>query len=159
MPLTTDFDTLKDRIDDLYDGGGATYSTLGVVWGHRLLTPEWRPMWGDATHPVDKAEGVQKAIVLLTDGDDSHLDRDIVTAHRDAACTAAKNAGIKVFTIAAMERSRVGELAGDLERCSSQGDDPDDEGQYVFVNSATPADLLGAFQQIGRQLSRFRRVY
>ena len=158
-PLTTDTDTdaVKRKIDALYDGGGATYSTLGVVWGHRLLTPTWRDIWGDATHPVDKAEGVQKAIVLLTDGDDSHLDRNIVTDHRDDACTAAKNAGIKVFTIAAMDPSRVGELAGDLERCSSKDDDP--EGKYVFVNNTSPDDLQGAFQEVARQLSRFRRVY
>ena len=157
LPLTTDTAAVKRKIDTLSDGGSATYSTLGVVWGHRLLAPTWRNIWGDATHPVDKAEGVQKAIVLLTDGDDNHLDPVIVRAHRNKACTAAKNAGIKVFTIAAMERSRVGELAGALRRCSSQADDPD--GTYVFVNNTTPDDLKGAFQEIGRQLARFRRVY
>ena len=162
MPLTplttdTDTDTVKGKIASLTSGGSATYSTLGVVWGHRLLAPTWRDIWGDATHPMDQAEGVQKALVLLTDGDDNHLDRDIVTEHRDNACTAAKNAGIRVFTIAAMDPSRVGELANDLELCSSQADDPG--GKYVFVNNTTPEDLQGAFQQIAQQLSRFRRVY
>ena len=162
VPLTTDLAKIKRRIDALRASGHSTYSTLGVVWGHRLLAQTWRNIWGDATHPLDQAEGIQKALVLLTDGADNHLKswkpyELTVPDHRDQACTAAKNAGIKVFTIAAMERSRVGELADDLERCSSQADDP--EGKYVFVNSATPADLLGAFQQIGEQLSRFRRVY
>ena len=157
MPLTTDIDRVKRKIDTLSDSGPATYSTLGVVWGHRLLAPTWRDIWGDVTHPMDQTEGLQKALVLLTDGDDNHLDRNIVTEHRDNACTAAKNAGIRVFTIAAMEQSRVGELAGDLERCSSQADDPG--GKYVFVNNTSPGDLQGAFQQIAQQLSRFRRVY
>ncbi len=157
LPLTTDIDAAKRKIDSLSDRGSATYSTLGVVWGHRLLAPAWRDIWGGATHPMDQTEGLQKALVLLTDGDDNHLDRNIVKEHRNDACTAAKNAGIRVFTIAAMDRSRVGELAGDLERCSSQADDPG--GQYVFVNNTSPGDLQGAFQQIAQQLSRFRRVY
>jgi len=159
MPLTTDTAAVKREIDTLSAGGSATYSTLGVVWGHRLLAPTWRTIWGGATatHPVDKAEGVQKALVLLTDGDDNHLDPVIVRDHRSKACTAAKNAGIKVFTIAAMDPSRVGELAGYLERCSSQADDPG--GKYVFVNNTTPDDLKGAFQEVAQQLARFRRVY
>ncbi len=159
LPLTTDMNKVKQKINSLSAGGSATYSTLGVVWGHRLLASTWRGIWGDATatHPVDKAKGVQKAIVLLTDGDDNHFDPVIVRDHRNKACTAAKKAGIKVFTVAAMERSRVGELGGHLKRCSSQADDP--KGGYVFINNTTPDDLKGAFQEIARQLVRFRRVY
>ena len=157
MPLTTDISAAKRKIDTLNAKGQATYSTLGVVWGHRLLASAWRTIWNGATHPVDKAVGVQKAIVLLTDGEDNHLDSAIVTQHLNDACTAAKDAGIKIFTIAAMHPDKVGDLAGSLERCSSQADDPD--GTYVFINNATSDDLQGAFRQISRQLVRFRRVY
>ena len=158
MPLTTDIEQITTAIESLGAGGSATYSTLGVVWGHRLLAPPWRNTWGDPVHPADPQQnpGTQKALVLLTDGDDNHLDPAIVNAHREQACTAAKAAGIKVFTIAAMDPGRVGDLAQALERCSSQADDPD--GTYVFTNNATPEALEDTFREIGRQLVRFRRV-
>ncbi len=158
MPLTTDIEQITTAIESLGASGSATYSTLGVVWGHRLLAPTWRNTWGDPVHPADPQQnpGTQKALVLLTDGDDNHLDPAIVNAHREQACTAAKAAGIKVFTIAAMDPGRVGDLAQSLERCSSQADDPD--GTYVFTNNATPEALEDTFREIGRQLVRFRRV-
>ena len=157
MPLTTDIAVVEQKIDALNPRGGGTYSKLGVVWGRRLLAPTWRTTWNSATHPVNKAEGVQKVIVLLTDGEDNHLDSDIVTKHLDDACTEAKNAGIKIFTIAAIHQDKVGDLADPLKKCSSQADDPD--GTYVFINNATSDDLRAAFRKIGRQLVRFRRVY
>ena len=157
VPLETDTARVKRKIDALSAKGSATYSKLGVVWGHRLLAPTWRMTWNSAKHPVDKAEDVQKVLVLLTDGEDNHLDPDIVTQHLNDACTAAKNAGIKVFTIAAMNPSLIGDLGDNLTRCSSQTDDPD--GTYVFINNATSDDLRGTFQEIARQLVRFRRVY
>ena len=171
MPLTTDIATVKSKIQGLQAKGRATNSTLGVAWGHRLLASSWRPVWGDdATHPVDQAEGVQKALVLLTDGEDNYPDtagnvgadsfsegQKVIADRRNQACTAAKNAGIKVFTIAAMQESRVGELGDALKKCSSQADDPN--GNYVFINNATSEDLEDAFRQIARQLVRFRRIY
>ena len=157
MPLTTDTAAVKKKIDDLDPTGASTYSKLGVVWGHRLLAQTWRTTWNSATHPVNKAEGVQKVLVLLTDGEDNHLDSDTAATHLNDACTAAKNAGIKVFTIAAMHPDEIGTLATPLTNCSSQADDPD--GTYVFINNATSNDLRAAFRKIGRQLVRFRRVY
>ncbi len=141
VPLTTDIDKMKSAIRGLHTSGSATYSTRGIAWGHRLLAPEWRDIWGDATHPVDPepSSGAQKALVLLTDGEDNHFRRSIVNGHRMKACNAVKASGIKVFTIAAMDPTRVGELATGLTSCSSQADDPD--GQYVFVNNATPEEL------------------
>ncbi len=162
MPLTIDIDAVKSKIQGLEAKGRATNSTLGAAWGHRLLASSWRTVWGDATHPVDQAEGVQKALVLLTDGDDNYPDTislagEVVKGRRNQACTAAKNAGIKVFTIAAMHESRVEDLGDALKECSSQADDPN--GNYVFINNATSDDLEDAFRQIARQLVRFRRIY
>ena len=139
MPLTTDIAAVKNKIQSLQTKGMATNSTLGVAWGHRLLASSWRTVWGAATtHPVDQAEGVQKALVLLTDGEDNYPDtagnvgadgfsegKKVIADRRNQACTAAKNAGIKVFTIAAMKESRVGDLGDALTKCSSQADDPD----------------------------------
>jgi len=156
-PLDTDTEAVKQKIDDLDPEGGGTHSKIGVVWGHRLLASTWRTTWNSATHPVNKAEGVQKVIVLLTDGEDNHLDSDVTAQHLDDACTAAKDDGIKIFVIAAMHPDKIGDLKTPLTDCSSKDDDPD--GTYVFINNATSDELRGAFRKIGRQLVRFRRVY
>ncbi len=163
IPLTTDTDEIRTAIDDLEsveypsDYWSATYSALGVAWGRLLLTPTWRSVWGDSTHPVDPAQtDIQKVLVLLTDGEDTHLDANTGRRHRQQACTAAKNAGIKIFTIAAMSSTSTN-LENSLTQCSSAADDPD--GTYVFVNNATPEALKDAFSSIGRQLIKFRRTY
>ena len=162
VPLTTDSDAVRSKIQDLRAGGGSTNSTLGIAWGHRLLAPDWRTIWGDAVHPIDPDQldpdqypgGSQKVLVLLTDGEDNNPDSTGAAERRDHACTAAKNNGIKVFTIAAMRPSQT--LESELEQCSSKADDP--SGQYVFINNTTPEELQAAFREIARQLVRFRRV-
>ncbi len=165
LPLTTDTDVVKSKIQGLQAKGNATNSTLGVAWGHRLLAHGWKTVWGDATHPMNPETHPQtlKALVLLTDGADNYPDisrnigRDVVNERRDQACTAAKKAGIKVFTIAAMDKNRVGDLADPLKKCSSQADDPN--GNYVFTDNVRSEDLEEVFREIGQQLVRFRRVY
>ncbi len=156
QPLTTDVATVKRNIGNLEAVGYLTYSALGVLWGHRLLAPTWRDAWGDSVHPVDPSQhqGAQKALVLLTDGQDfhSHYAKATLEQHRQTACKAARDAGIKVFVIG------VGDLPREqLTQCSSQAGD--DSGQYLFLyQNATKENLQAAFESIGRQLVRFRRV-
>jgi len=63
IPLTNDQDLLLDEIDD-FQAEGSTLANLGMVWGYRVLSPEF---------PFE--EGVQwndtytkKAVVMMTDG-------------------------------------------------------------------------------------------
>ena len=155
-PLTTDINAIKSKINALTPDGESTYSALGVLWGHRLLAPTWRNMWNGPVHPVDPKQhkGAQKALVLLTDGHDAHpvYAADTLEQHRQTTCKAARDAGIKVFVIG------VGNLPRQaLTKCSSQADDP--SGDYFFLyQTATSENLRAAFQSIGRQLIRFRRV-
>lgn len=163
MPLNTDLAAIRTAVSGLQPtrqtsyGGAATYSSAGIAWAIRLLTPSWREVWGHSIHPMDgDIDGIQKVIVLLTDGEDNHLSD--AQDHRRQGCTAAKDDGILVFTIAAMHPSRVGDtLAQELQRCSSQADDPG--GTYFFVNNATPDALRDAFADIGRQMITLRRTY
>ncbi len=156
QPLTEDTTTIKDGITALEPAGAVTYSALGVLWGHRLLAPTWRDAWGDPVHPVDPSQhqGAQKALVLLTDGQDTYAryTKATLEEHRQTACKAAKDAGIKVFVIG------VGDLPrAQLTQCSSQDRDP--SGEYLFLyQNATAENLQAAFESIGRQLVRFRRV-
>ena len=156
MPLNADLTAVRSRLRGLGVSGSATYSSAGIAWAMRLLASSWRDVWGDSVHPMDADTGVQKVIVLLTDGEDNHLRNSRV--HRRQGCTAAKNQGITVFTIAAMHPSRVrGDLARELRACSSQNDDPD--GTYFFANNATPDALREAFADIARQMIKLRRTY
>ena len=75
LPLSSDREEVDRVLDSLYDTsrnpvlmGGVTMSHLGLAWGRRMLVPSWRTVWGDDAHPVEPAETVTKALVLLTDG-------------------------------------------------------------------------------------------
>ena len=154
-PLSSNLTAVRSAIRGLRSGGGATYSSAGVAWGIRLLDASWRDAWGDSVHPMDRTTGVQKVLVLLTDGQDNS--RRDAFRYRQAGCTAAKNAGIIVFTIAAMHPDKVGtSFAEELRTCSSATEDPD--GTYVFVNNSTPEKLREAFAAIVRQMVQLRRT-
>ena len=156
MPLNSDLAAVRSTIRGLRGSGAATYSSSGIAWGIRLLDPSWRDVWGHAEHPMDVDTGAQKVMVLLTDGEDNHFSN--AYTHRRLGCTAAKNQGIVIFTIAAMHPNNVGNtLAEELAKCSSRDDDP--SGTYVFVNNSTPEDLKNAFSEIARQMIRLRRTY
>ena len=164
LPLTTDVQAVRTAIGAFAPSRyGATNSALGVTWAHRLLAPAWRAVWGGGEHPMASTDetNLKKVLVLLTDGEDNHPNPSgsVTDASRSAACTAIKEAGVRLFTISAMDTSASGHdhLAAELQACSSQGDDPD--GTYAFVNNATPENLAEAFRAIGRQLLVMRRVY
>ena len=162
LPLSRDMNEVRRAIDALTPVGSMTYSTMGLIWGWRLLTPDWRDVWGGTLHPVDPDEkkylGVRKAIVLLTDGEDNYGSALDAAPNRSAACTAAKDAGIEIFVVAAMNPSLIGTgLSRGLTRCSSQDDYPD--RTYVFLNNRSKEDLEKAFRQIALQLLVVRRTH
>ena len=140
-----------------------------MLWGQRLLDHSWKNVWGDDVHPVDPAaqdsKGLRKAIVLLTDGEDTQCGFGNATCadsalgfSRTDACTAAKAAGTEIFVIAAMHPDKVSEALGDsLRECSSESDNPD--GSYAFLNNATSESLEAAFADIASQLVTVRRVW
>lgn len=57
---------------------GGTTSNLGLVWGWRVLSPQWRGLWGGETPaamPLDYNTGYSdKVVVLLTDGQNQFYD-------------------------------------------------------------------------------------
>ena len=169
QPLTSDRASIETAVDSLKPVGDRTYSTLGVLWGQRLLSHSWNDVWGGAVHPVDPdAIGnadTRKAIVLLTDGEDNPCGLQDPTCatndvgiERSVACTAAKAAGTEIFVIAAMHPDNVtGKLGTSLRACSSEADRP--EGSYVFLENRDPETLRAAFSEIARQLRTARRIF
>ena len=168
LGLSSNRPRIEQAIDDLRPIGHGTYSTLGVLWGHRMLSHSWKRAWGDAVHPLDPAadnHALRKAIVLLTDGKDNYCGSadgacmsSEVGIDRSEACALAKNAGTEIFVVAAMAPDKVtGELAQSLRSCSSEGDHPD--GKYVFINNDDEDDLRAAFVEIANQLQKIRKLY
>ena len=177
LPLSTNPDEIKERIEKLSPVGSLTYSALGLLWGQRLLMPSWKSAWGGsgAQHPLDPSAGedeIRKAIVLLTDGQDTYCGRgkhgcddSPVGISRAEACDEAKSRGTEIFVIAAMDPKEISNQFGKaLENCSSQEDDDSKfgtrrpGGNYVFLNNATPENLEEAFADIASQLRTLRRI-
>ena len=176
LPLSTNPDEIKARIEELSPVGSLTYSALGLLWGQRLLMPSWKSAWGGSgAHPLDPSTGedeVRKAIVLLTDGEDTYCGRgkhdckdSPVGIWRDEACDEAKSRGTEIFVVAAMDPKEISNQFGKaLENCSSQEDDDSkfgtrrQNGNYVFLNNATPENLEEAFKDIASQLRTLRRI-
>ena len=180
VPLSTDPDAIKQEIRTLSPVGQLTYSTLGVLWGQRLLEHSWKNAWGGTgAHPVGPtdpdADKVRKAIVLLTDGEDSscgignpgcgEVDGRRVGIPRATACTEAKKKGTEIFVIAAMKPENISNQFGQtLRACSSASDAEYPAGtkrpgtNYVFLNNHDPADINAAFAEIAAHLRTLRRT-
>ena len=170
LPLSTERTSIDQTIDALTSRvTGYTYSALGVLWGQRLLDHTWNDVWGGSAHPVDPGlpdnASLRKAIVLLTDGEDTHCGQgnydcrgsSIGTARSDA-CDEAKDEGTEIFVVAAMHKDKVADdFKTSLTACSSAADNPD--GTYVFLENSTKEELNAAFSDIANQLRTVRRVY
>ena len=167
FPLSTDPIGIDRAIDRLRAIGDDTYSALGVLWGQRVLTHTYRDNWGGTTHPLDPNieanVDVRKAIVLLTDGEDTRCgsydpscDTSGLAIKREDACAAAKAQGTEIFVIAAMA-SVSSTLADGLRDCSSESDNP--AGSYVFLDHSDEDSLTATFTTIANQLHIVRRTH
>ncbi len=78
-PLTDSRRVIEDAIDEMEPWHrGGTMANLGLVWGWRTLSPNWRGLWGAPTpsdYPRDyDARHNTKVVILLTDGENSWYD-------------------------------------------------------------------------------------
>lgn len=76
MPEKSDVIAAIDEMQPWHRGG--TTGNLGLVWGWRAISPQWRGLWGDETPaamPLDYNSGYSdKVVVLLTDGQNQFYD-------------------------------------------------------------------------------------
>ena len=156
-PLSTDRTAIDGAIDRLKARGNATHSAVGVQWARRLLAPSWREVWGGAVHPVDPSDpgrgDMRKVMVLLTDGEDNIGGGASIADVRAHACADAKEDGIEIFVVAAMEPRHVGGgLARSLRACASSPG-------HVYINNPDAPALREAFRDIAKRVSRLRRVF
>lgn len=78
LPLQTSKATAKQAINAMEASSVGTLTNVGLAWGWRMLSPNWRGLWGTsgqwgsstpAELPLDyNTPGMDKAVILLTDG-------------------------------------------------------------------------------------------
>ena len=147
--LSSDFDELRDALADM-EPVGLTNIALATELGWHLLSPEEPYSTARSYADLD----VQKIMILLTDGmqtvsalgpdgDTSTLAADAVTAE---ICENAKEAGIRVFTIAFdIDTPRIQEL---LSNCAG------DTSHYFDARESS--DISSVFENIYAQIAEFR---
>jgi hypothetical protein len=153
-----------------------THIPVGSVWGWRLLSPEWRTVWGGDMEanglPLEYVEELSnKAVVIMTDGQNTMTDytaygrvgqgnlgaTDLSSASQDTmrdtlndktleVCSAMKEKGIIVYTVLFQETAT--DVKDMLRSCASEED--------YFFDTTSGADLKTAFRTIGDSLSNLR---
>lgn len=173
--LTNTKATLQAAVNNLTNPRGNTHINVGAVWGWRLISPNWRNVWGgqmDANDlPLNYHEPLsQKAMILMTDGENT-MSTDIYTAYGFLAdnhlgttsntttaennlnakttsiCNAMKAQGVLIYTIVFGNGSST-TAKNLLKNCASETD--------FYFDSPSQASLQAAFQAIGDSLSKLR---
>ncbi len=146
QPLTNNKNALHGYIAQIFPGlFSSTRGDYGILWGWRSLSPRWRNDWGLQDIADYQLPGVQKIVVMLSDGanDNSHSD-----AQQSAACSAMKTLGVVIYTIGLeLNNTQARQVMLD---CASSADH--------FFESVDQKTLEEAFINIGDQLTTLRVV-
>lgn len=179
-PLTAAKTPVVDAIDEMlpWHRGGTT-SNLGLVWGWRVLSPDWQGLWGGATPgelPLGYDEPfMDKVIVVLTDGQNQFYDHN-GGGPEGSDYTAYDR--LNVFGYATLDDareeidSRFAELCTTIKTTGIKifaitfGSTPNTDTQSLYRTCAsnpgfyfhapTNDELQDVFDTIGRQLSNLR---
>lgn len=173
IPLSTDKDLLKARIDAL-DDAGSTAGQIGVAWGWYMISPEWGPIWNDAASapaPYSKAHTL-KVVVLMTDGAfNSPYCKGVIAKNAgsgsgsasdhincnasngdpfdqaEALCTAMKSKKVIVYTVA-FNVSSDRNITDLMKNCATSPD--------FAYRPDTGAELKVAFKAIAQDINALR---
>lgn len=147
--LTNSPSTLKTQINSL-TADGETYIAPGLLWAWRAISPN--PPFADG---VAAKAGVNKVVVLMTDGANTHSPNypdhenwDVTAANKLTAetCTNIKAAGIRIMTIAfAVTDAAIKNI---LSTCATTGMD--------YYDASDINAMTAAFKSIGAKLAGVR---
>lgn len=141
LPLTTSWTDMNDKIDSMASGGN-TNTTIGLAWGWNMLTPG-APL-STASAPADD---LNKAIVFLTDGDNTEnrtsTSQSSIDARTTSICNALRTAKIQVYTIRVIDGN-----TSLLKACATKTD------MYFDVTQSSELDAV--FKSIALALSNLR---
>lgn len=172
-PMTNNATTLTASINAM-TAQGDTLINQGLQWGWNMLSPRWRGLWGGTMNAnglplAYNTPGMAKALVLVTDGENTidnvaHGaywflgDNRLGTTNSTTAvtdlnnktlqlCTAMKNAGITIYTIALGTDPSPTGLAL-LQACAT--------GTNYYFDSPSTTQLQSIFTTIEGSLSSLR---
>jgi Flp pilus assembly protein TadG len=155
LPLSNNKAEVKSKIDSMVAVGN-TYIPSGLVWGWNLLNPN-QPFTEAKSAGWMKAHGGTKAIVLMTDGDNTltptypyHTgnggDAGIANSKVTALCDNIKGEDIAIYTVSFMVSNAVSKAM--LVNCAS-------DGTKAF-EADNPDALAEAFRNITESLLAMR---
>lgn len=153
MPLTSDFNAVKSKIDALI-ATGYTYIPAGLLWGWNILDSA-QPFSEGMTKAELNSKHGRKALVLITDGENTisptypeHKGADINVANKKLRdiCKDVKDDDIAVYTVSFMVASP--NIENLLEQCASDKEN--------YFNADNAAQLYAAFKVIGELLAAVR---
>ncbi len=104
IPLTNQRSTLASFFSNA-TVGGATAGHLGTAWAQYILSPDWSTIWPDRAAVSYSNTGVQKAAILMTDGEyNIQFFTGSTTTNTSAKqalmlCKQMRDNGIKVYTV------------------------------------------------------------
>ncbi len=161
---------------------GGTTGNLGLSWGWRTLSPQWRGLWGGATPatlPLDyNTDFMEKTVVILTDGNNQFYDHDGGSGTPGSDYTSyGRLENLGVTTLGQGRAILDQRMARTCTSMKSEGiriysiifgASPDATAQTLFRNCATQpsmyfyapdnATLANAFKAIGGELANLRIV-
>lgn len=175
-PLTTDKTVLHNLINNLQPSGG-TSGHLGTAWAWYMLSPNWNSLWPsanaagtyDTAYNINTKTGDPKAIklkkiaILMTDGDynqeytaggtmtyfGGNPVNDTSSNQATALCSAMKDKGIEVYTVAFSAGGGLSSSAQTLlTNCATD--------TSHFYNASTGDALRAAFRDIALKISTLR---
>lgn len=154
VPLSTDWQMLRNRIDAMKSGGG-TNTTIGFVWGWQMLTHG--ATLSNAAAPDPKE--LEKVIVYLTDGENTYYRGGMgnqtnascngsancprVDQRSQLVCQGIRNAGVQVYTIRLIQGN-----ATLLRNCATESS--------MYYSVSTASELQDVFASIAQSLSNLR---
>ncbi|MEQ9490312.1 MAG: pilus assembly protein [Alphaproteobacteria bacterium] len=159
---------------------GGTMGNLGLAWGWRVLSPQWRGLWGGdtpATMPLDYDEPLMdKVVVMLTDGNNQWYDHPpagpdgsdygaygrigwgiLGTTSSGAALNEVNNRMAETCELMKAEGIKIFTITFQVSSSSTRAlyqgcaSSPD-----FYFNSPTNEDLTQTFRAIGTELSNLR---
>jgi Flp pilus assembly protein TadG len=155
LPLTGDYNLVRDRLDDM-DANGWTFIPAGVLWGWNVLSSD-EPFTQGRTRDQLIASRGKKVMLVMTDGFNTVKPDHSAGIHETATvdegnrltaelCTNAKNDHIEIYSIAFMVTDKV--TRDMLEKCATAKD--------KYFNADDANKLLQAFRDIAQDLASTR---
>lgn len=156
LPLTRNLSSVRSKVNSLTPRG-STYLPSGLMWGWRTL--EASEPYTEASATFTGGQTPRKVMLFMTDGANTRAQQgNAHTAPRTPAnvskanlqtqlvCDAAKDDDVEIYTIALqVDDQPTRDLLLD---CASSADQS--------FTAETEAELISAFDQIGRELGRLR---